>query len=329
MIGPKTNHLIMDSRAGQRFTKGKKTRYGHDVDTISNVAYVAHQKRTDYAATLIDPFLRINARIPDLSCYPTATYRTEFHQVVSILNAASNENTKMLVVDLHPDSYLYYYQGEGGVGPGALRNTSSSVQISSTVSTKYKAARLVSAMMKVSYAGNDTTTEGAITGAYFPSDWQIQGGYPFDSTGPDTNSNPDICYTAAKWLNCPDYYSGPMKNGVVLRMKPQDIDNFNMRQISVDDPLTTPTTTRGSPFGAFIVYVDPTVTTAIKFQVDIVLNWEGIIKTNDAGVPIGISGADPGALAHGINAAGASATAFSATSASWAKHVDQVLRSVA
>lgn len=323
----------MDSRSNQRHKKGGKSRYGYEVDTISNVAYVAHQKRTDYAVTLIDPFLRVNARIPDLSCYPTATYRTEYHQVVSIVNSAnSNENTKMLVVDLHPDSYIYFYQGEGAgpAGtPGSLRNTSSSTQISSSVSSKYKAARLVSAMMKVSYAGNDTTTEGAISGAYFPSDWQIQGGYPFDNTGPSTTRNPDICYAASKWLGCSDYYTGPMKNGVVLRMKPQDIDAFNMRQISVQDPLTTPHTTKGSPFGAFIVYVDPTTTTAIKFQVDIVLNWEGIVLNNDAGVPIGISGADPGALAHGINAAGASATAFSATSASWAKHVDQVLRSVA
>ena len=198
MIDPKTNHLIMDSKAGQRFSKGKKTRYGHDVDTISNVAYVSHQKRTDYAATLIDPFLRINARVPDLSCYPTATYRTEFHQVVNILNSATIENTKMLVVDMHPDAYIYYYQGESGTNPGQLRLTSDRTQLSSSVATKYKAARLVSAMMKVSYAGNDTTTEGAIYGAYFPSDWQIQGGYIFDNTGPSTTK---IQISATQLLN--------------------------------------------------------------------------------------------------------------------------------
>lgn len=324
----------MDSKSHQRYKKGKKSRYGTDVATLSNTTYVAHQQRTDYAKTLIDPFLHIPARIPDLACYPTATYRTELHQVETVDLSATNQNTKMYVVDLHGEPRLWYYQGNGGTSPGAVRAVGSYKAIGPTnLATRFKATRLVSAMVKVAFAGNDNNTEGAIYGAFFPTDWKLQPGLPYTGVAPTASaSNPNICWEGTKWSDVPEYYAGPLKNGVVLRYKPQDTDAFNMRSINTKDPFTGNNVSNdepvaGSPFGTFIVLIDPTV--ACKMQFDIVLNWEGIVLSNDAGYPVGISGADPGALAHGINAAGASATAFSATSASWAKHVDGVLRSVA
>lgn len=323
----------------QTITKGKKTRYGKDVDTITNRIYNSKQGRTDYAATLINPALKFGARIPDLACYPTATYTTEYHasETVSFANATSN--TQLLHVDLHAAPSIYRYQGQHGTAPGEVTSPASVTAIGpgdAALQSRYKSARLVSAMVKVSYADNDTATTGTIYGAYLPPDFKICPNYNFNGGGL-ANSNPLICATPAYWLKVPDYYVGPIKNGVVCRYKPQDSSCFNMYMPNITDPINTTGSGTGgvqgdrpSPFGAFLIYFDkPSGSSALTVQLDVVLNWEGIVLTTDVGIPSGMSGADPGALAHGFNAAGGAATAFSATPSSIAKNIDDVLRRVA
>lgn len=296
-------------------SSGKKSQYGHDVGTISSKIYSSKQGRTDYAVTLVNPELKVNARIPDLACYPTATFSSELHTPFKIDNRATSANSSLIVVNTGAVSpTLYFHQGalsnvtkgapnSGGLGAVKIGQTGDEYAL------KYKAARLVSAMVKVTFAGQDTATEGSISGAYFPADW----GYSKGATLP--------FFDPGTWNAAPDYYQGPVKNGCCVRYKPVDSTSFDMK---------TTATQVNNDFGTFMVLVDvPVAVTSVTMQIDIVLNWEGIVVDNTLGIPVGISGADPGALAHGLNAAGSSAGAFACNPLSWQKNVDGVLRSVA
>lgn len=304
---------------------GKKSAYGYDVASSSSKIFNARQARTDYAATLINPELNLNARIPDLACYPTTTWTSRYSQPITINNADQVANNQLLVFNLNSCPRFNGYNGENRAasagtgtvgGPTALLTPITIGESLVTLGGKFKAARLVSAMVKMTFAGQDNATEGSIFATYLPTDWDILAAKATWAGGND------ICYSSAKWANCPDYYFGPMKNGACVRYKPCDSESFDMRSITVNGSVK-------DHFGTIAIYVNPSATiAAVTFELEISLNWEGIIFSEITGVPVGISGADPGALAHGLNAAGGSATAFPATPSGWMKNVDTVLRSV-
>lgn len=302
---------------------GKKSNYGYETGAKWTSVYNARQDRTDYAATLIDPTLEINCRIPDLACYPTTTWKTEFHQPLTITNGTGTTNNQVILVGLHPLPTVTCFQGVNATaGTPGNKSTNANANFSigdSQLNTRYKAGRLVSAMAKISYAGNDTTTEGSMMCAFLPKRYALTA----NAMGAIT------IYSAPTMDGVPDYYSGPLKNGSIVRYKPTDADSFNMATVALSTEsggnITSP-----DYFGSFLFIVNPVpTTTSLTIQVDIILNWEGIPLKNNIGAETAVSGADPGALAHGLNSASMSATVFSATPASWSKNVDQVLRSVA
>jgi len=299
--------------------KTKKSNYGYDTATKWTHVYSARQERTDYAATLVDPNLEINCRIPDLACYPTCTFKSEYHQPIVIDAGATSTNNQVFYVGLHTLPTVTMYQGTKSAvvgGPGSIStNTGKNFSIGdSGANTRYKAARLVSAMARLSFAGKDTETEGSIQAAFLPKRYATT----------CNNLGAVTFYSATTVDQVPDYYSGPLRNGAVVRYKPTDADSFNMATVA----LSTSATTDPDYFGSFVFIVNPGAAST-TMQLDIVMNWEGIPLKNNVGVEVAVSGADPGALAHGLNSASMSATCFSNTSSSWNKNVDSVLRSVA
>lgn len=304
---------------GRTYKKGHKSYYGHDVGTTSTKIYDARQKRTDYACTLIDPELRLGVRIPDLACYQTATFTTEYHQPLSIDNSTGTTNNCLFTVMTGAGCpTVWFHQGSHGTVPGDLTTgAGGEIVIGDTQANyqaKYKSCRLVSASVRISYAGNDTTTEGTIMGTFLPSDWNL--------LVPAAPNN-IAYYTPQQWKDLPDYYSGPLRNGVVIRYKPHDALSFDMQ-------ATSQNLGAYSAFGGMMVSVQlPNATASVTLQLDIVMNWEALLASTATGIPQGISGADPGALAHGLNAAAASDSAFAGTASAWAKNVDALLRQVA
>lgn len=301
----------------KKYTAGKKSAYGYDVGTTSTKIYDARQKRTDYAASLIDPELRLNVRIPDLACYQTATYCTEYHQPLSLINTATTTNNTLFQVFLAPCPTVFFHQGGTGTAPGDLSTGTTSFNIGDTQANyqaKYKSARLVSAIAKLTFAGNDTSTEGTVFATFFPADWGM--------VVPNVAQNLDYAI-ASKWANLPDYYSGPLRNGACVRYKPHDGASFDMFAVSQNLGAS-------AVFGAFQFMVAlPAATTGVTMHLDVVMNWEAILTSTVTGIPQAISGADPGALAHGLNAAAASDSSFAANPMSWQKNVDSILRQVA
>jgi len=303
--------------------KGRKSAYGKDVDTMTSTHYAARQKRTDYALSLINPEAKLNVRIPDMACYPTVAYTTELHQPITINNGTSTDNNQMLHVVLHGLPYIRSFQGQNGSVPGGLSTGATAqngyVGTIASIGANYKATRVVSAMAKLTFAGDDTKTQGSIFGTFLPHDWAIKTGVKYSSTVGD---NPDIGYSTDKWMgDIPDYYQGPLKQGVITRYKPVDGHAWDMTPIDASDTSLQ--------YGTFLFLINPEATiTTTTFMLDIVVNYEGIVKHNDTGLIPAVSGADPGALAHGINSASKTAIAFPSTNAGWMKNVDLPLRSV-
>jgi len=308
--------IIMKAfKSNKKYTKGTRGRYGFEVDTAQGQAFQRRQGRSDYAATLINPELNLQVRVPDLACHATATFVTEYRQPLLINNTNTTANNGMLVCALSSGCpRLCLYQNQNGSVPGNLTVGTNVIAIGDSVTNqrgRFQAARLVSAMMRISYAGNDAQTEGSVIGTYYSQNYNLA-----------VQQNAIARANPADWQNLPDYYNGPLKNGIVIRYKPVDAASFVMGPIAGNTGDVT-------YFGNMIAVILPTLaTTSLTVQVEVVCNWEGILTNETTGIPIGISGADPVALAHGLNAAAGSATAFPSTASGWQKHVDNVLRLV-
>lgn len=326
--------------------KSKRSRYGYSANTITTEHYAARQRRTDYAASLIDPSIKVNARIPDIACYETSTFCNEYHAMGTVrpYSDTTDNNNAVHIWSLHPDGYCSSYNsGAAALGtpgkataaaarfpaivPGGLSN-------SNAFSERYKAARLVSALLKYTFAGDDTKTSGEIFCAFVPEELKnfvtgAQGAVNWDGTGLDggipqsKNLNATTIDKVKEY--CTSWYQGPLKNGCVLRYKPVDGSSFDMAnpvQKFADSVRIT------GKYGFFIVIFNHENSPGVNFSVDYWANYEGIPSTYAIGINVGVSASDPGALAHGINAAAKTKTCFANTPAAWNTNVTEVLRSV-
>lgn len=296
---------------GQNKKAYKKYKYNQGTDlALATTHYVVNQSRADYALTLVDPWAKLDCRIPDLACYPTATFTIdhvfEWNPDVTTVAAA---NSQLLRVGMHGSSFGCFYPAfnvTGGVsgdvkGFSALPSMPSG--ITGGIATLYKSARVVSAGIKVTWAGNDSNTTGTIYCTYVPG----------DATSV-VAARPVLYDTAAAWTSVNEHYMGPMRLGCIARFKPHDTGAFDMKTtaaITAADASTYP------QFGDFYVAVNPgTGVTGLKFNVQLSINYEGLVTGNNVGIDTGVSAADPVALAHGMNVAGRCLTSFAATAAS-------------
>jgi len=327
MLGKRSNQL----KSNYRLKPNKRGRYGHTQPTLTSGKHVVKQGRTDYAMSLIDPFKRIDCRIPDMACYETVTFTNEVHQLMEItsVNQTGSTNNCVAVISLIPGGGIQFFQGDQAAGAGNI-STSANAKIvpgSTHTTTRYKAARLVSAGVKVTFAGDNTQTRGEIIGAFIPADYKVKysdGAIAVSGTGltnglPNTTNYDLRSATAIKSLTA-NYCEGPLKAGMVVRYKPQDIMSFDMVGVY-------PTgTEQVEPFGTIVIFMAASLATSLQF--DVVLNYEGLVRNNDLGLASAVSSADPGALAHGINAAGKANSCFASTTASIHANIDRVLMSV-
>jgi len=315
----------------------KRSRYGNEANVITSDRYVSRQARTDYALTLIDPFKKIPARIPDIASYETVCFTNEIHDHVSLLaeSTATGDNNFLTVVNLSPGAWTKFYCGANfATDPGRKSTVSGWQPGGANTKTRYKSARLVSAVVKLTHADLDTNTAGEIIGGFLPGDYGVYdvggsaGSMEWNGTvgaGLDANGNPDTLnykVTTSTELKAilSNYYEGPIKNGVCIRYKPQDANSFDMKGCVADGEYQL------QSFGCFLIAARPAST--MRFNIDIVMNYEGILMSNDLGLIAGVSDADPGALAHGINAAAKVPSAFDASPASLHKYIDNVVKSV-
>lgn len=343
---PGTKRSATYYRANTKVKRTKRGTYGTYAPTITSDKYVLRQGRTDYALSLIDPFKRIPVRIPDLACYETVTFTNEYHGQwkVSPTSAATDTGNNILLVGLHPGGWMDTIAGNGA-GTNAANPRIHWQPGSSNTAGRYKAARLVSAAIKITYSDSDTSTAGEIIANFIPSDYAVifkpdgSAVIPWNGTAPagglntsglpstsnyDLTGDPGLGGSKLKAL-CGNYYEGPLRNGCYVRYKPQDSDSFDMTFV----PRASQSDNIANKFGCFLIEALPAITSGtVSFQVDFVANYEGILLNNDLGIIAGVSMSDPGALAHGINAAAKASSAFGANGGSIAVNVDQILKSV-
>lgn len=289
----------------------KKTKYNQGADVaLATSHYVVKQGRQDYAMTLIDPWAKLDCRIPDLACFPTATYTVEhnFEWNVAATNVATT-NTQLLRVFMHGSAYYGFYNAFNITTGAPVASSQQQLPAFNTgtipngISSLYKSARVVSAGIKVSWAGNDSVTTGTIYSCYVPSD-----------QGYTSGQNQVGFATPSAWTGQQEMYMGPMRLGAMCRYKPQDSASFDMLGTGA---IPFADTTYIPGFGSFYIGVNaPLDTAGLKFNVNLVINYEALVVGSNLGIDTGVSDADPAALAHGLNIAGRSLSAFGASASS-------------
>lgn len=290
----------------QKFAGVNSIRSTYNDGTVvvgSKIAKV--QPKGDYARTLIDPFGVSGVRIPDLSCYPTATYRSEkqISWVPQFDGTGTNSSTAM-VIDLSPDPQYQLLKGAecSDAGKRRLLNpTGSSVPeykapLSTNLGTRFARARLVSAAVIVRYSGNDSECQGTISivndcGSVVDGNLNLLN----DVSAANVNNA-----TAQKL-----FYKGPLKNGAAAVYRPLDSAAFAMKKIDTS-----------WCYGQFVISIQGAKVTANLLpllEVHIVANFEGVISDNTAGVDEEAFAMDTQATEYGLSAATVHSSCFAAT----------------
>lgn len=266
---------------------------------LNDEAAPNRQGRLDYAMTLINPFKNMGARIPDLSCFPTVTIQqTQNFSWSPTGNLAANQQG--LFINFASQPSWSFINGDAVATYGLTKDglASTGVKFSDpALLAKVSQVRLVSAGVRISWAGNEANNQGQIiavplprTLSYQRTDWKT-------TFATDNEALNDM----------PGAYMGPMSAGLVYRYQPQDSLNFQM----VDTMQTSPTLWGQVGFGG--VYIQTSGAGAGPvFLVEIVGNYEGIPASNSSLVRA-TSPADPVSQAFGMSTASSLSNVFSRT----------------
>jgi len=296
--------------------------------TTEHGSKVIKQRPADYCKTLIDPWLDMNIRIPDLACYPTAAFKQELNYVWNLTNVASNLNNSFLVVDLAECLGFFHCQGHDGTTPGGYTGGAIAANPIGppNLYQYYDQFRVVSAGIKVSFADADTQTKGIIWAATYPTGSEsIQlNATPQSSPYKDVSAGQPLDLSAPPKLNDQkNMYSGPLVDGCILRYQPSDAKSFEMVR-------GTPTmnSTLLFNYGRFVVAVNGlAVGDTRTLHVSMVVNVEGIpLSTNPSQIPTAPSPADGIALDAGLNVASQSTPAFSASPGDINSNMTSIIR---
>lgn len=296
--------------------------------TTEHGSKVVKQRPADYCKTLVDPWLDMNIRIPDLACYPTSAFKNELNYVWAVTNAGDSSNNSILVVDLAETLGFFHCQGRNGAlsgeyTTGTLTPTYIGPQ---NLYQYYDQFRVVSAGIKVQFADADTATKGIIWASAYPgcseniqqsttqqsSPWKsVKAGNPCD-------------LSSQKLLNDQkNVYSGPLVDGCVVRYQPYSSNSFEMIRGTTDAG-----TNQWFNFGRFVVAVDGlAVGEARTLHVSMVVNIEAIpISANPSQIATAPSPADGIALDAGLNVASQSTPAFSASPGDINSNITSIIR---
>lgn len=296
-------------KRGDKFTE-KLVKYKRQVSSyvprsISSSMVDSVQKPAAYAATLLDPFTFKGVRIPDLSCFPTATLNTEVTGLWSPVVTAAN-NTQAFVFDLCPDGggQCQLVLGENSSGTKGNRDTAGTNFISgstgkanftASVQDRFAAARLVSAGIKVEFAGNDSTTKGSLNIVALTSNGVDVSGDAAASTTYWSNITEPLLAVTAPYKRR-NFYAGPAYKGVHGTYRPMDGGSFVMATTKLASPFS---------YGGFVVSLSGLgiADTAPSFIVSMCCNWEGIVSDNTFGMEQEAVYANTASLEAGMGAA--------------------------
>lgn len=239
-----------------------------------------------YAASLIDPWIYQDVRIPDLACYPTVTYTAQTEFLWQPVNSSGATDSKVLIVDLNANPQWQLANGLGGASPGT--RISSPGPIITNASTRFSSGRVVSAGIRVKFAGNDANSQGQINVVSYTSTLGSYG-----AGGAILNNG-----TVAAAVNTPttqrQFYSGPLRDGCMATYRPLDSASFEMTDVN---------TTAGSvDQGQFVVSIFGQSTPPPAFTVEITVNLEGTIVDNTLGLEQEAAYTNLGSLQQGLRA---------------------------
>lgn len=289
----------------------------HKKDKVSK----KRQPPEDYAKTLLNPWLDLQVKIPDLASFPTSCFRVESNYVWSVTpNKGANTDNTILIVDLAEELGYFHCQGTSQTVPanrgdytGGAISASTITNGLTTLSNYYDQFRVVSAGLKIRFADNDTATKGIIWGTTFGTCTESLGSSSSYQSSPWTNvktGSPFDGSSDANWNAIRGVYSGPLVDGLVLRYQPSSASSFQMVK-----PQTTIATTQTFSFGRFAVMINGlTDLSTVTMHCSMVVNIEAIPLSGQ--VPnnlIWSSPANGAALDAGLNAISSSDNAFSNT----------------
>lgn len=279
----------------------------------------APQGRSDYALTLLNPWKKMQTRIPDLSSFPTATFSIESKFPWTVQGGTTPAtNNQVLLITMNSQPVIEYVVGDGGAAQGAPSTVNAAAVADASIQTRYKSARLVSAGVRIRFAGNDTNTVGQIYAM----------AVPFDRAGSS------LTHTAGATLDLssnliigqqPGIQISPLVEGVEVRYQPQEANNFNFYNVS----NTVGGYVGSAAFGQFMVFATAfNNTVQPQFTVELTANYEALPIANNIGLEAMKGPNDPVAQAHGMEVVGRAANVFTATPASEAINIVAPIRSL-
>jgi len=347
--------------------KGGKSKgynsYAGGEQIVKSVPLKSNQPFSLYAQTLLDPFNYRGCRIPDLACYPTGvfTQEEEFTWTVSTapydpVTPANNTNNRVLIVRIAAENGSNYNFAGVEVTPpttgGVTYTTGTTPQLVGTnPASRYSSQRVVSGGIQVKFAGNDATSQGVIRGCVLTKNdiIQVNSGHfeQFRMASSVTSPNPGavtqfndianvsnnpVAFGTLAILN--DYindqrvsYQGPMKYGIGMRYKPVDPLSFTMKTTEVQT-LWTGNVSQYDEDAFFVISLDG-VANGTVLTCRIVVNYEGVVRSDTTGILSLSSPASAASTDHGLNMANSiagidSAGSFASTAASTARLVGRL-----
>lgn len=280
----------------------KKRKYNQDYqkksyyrDAYLALSKVAPQARTDYARSLLNPFLRLPVRIPDLCSYPTAVVTQESHVTWTPNNHTSNTNTNMFLIMITSSfqANAWYSTAQGMDFPGQygwLTNGATPLEVGVTKIASYKQARVVSAGFRVTFAGNDSNSQGTLRACTYAGGINLTGA----GVGTDIGS-------ATVLQQQQDFTQVPLTKGLIGRYAPRDSDDFVMREIKAG--MSGTLTNYTDPW-CFVIEATGNAAN-VPLHVDIVVNWEALLGPDGVTQDAAKGPCDPQAAGFGMEVCGA------------------------
>jgi len=252
-----------------------------------------NQQPADYLKSLLAPHKYKGMKIPDMATYPSVTFTEERTATYTPANVNG-----LLLVGLAPQAWIQT------VAPIVASTAVELSAVSSlTLSSKYKAMRLVSAELQGVFTGRGEANQGTVVCGYKPFGWQHSRGSNGSSIQAVFNTGTTVVgasgtlpyVTANAFRGTFDTYSGPASEGFSVVYKPVDSAALNYQDVATVNVADTAqivnanyTSDQGvitdgahnslgkKGWGSFYVAFDSCDASTAQFQFTICLNWEAI-----------------------------------------------------
>lgn len=258
------------------------------------------QSFDEYAKALVNPWLMIPAKIPDIACFPTTNVLMDqtFTWALDITGgtpgSANNQLLKVVFGPMRVDVAWYHGDATGTYGVQTTTaaytpRTYAPGGSTATNTDSYRLCRLVSAGVSVEVVGTDSQQSGIFMG--IPGE---RASAPYIALA-DT-----FGYSLAEQGSAPLTYTTSVINGIKYTYRPVDSDSFSMVPVLDYSSVTSANLTPN--LGTFFLIVSGGVSGA-PYKVNIVANWEATLARGADNIMATTSPVDPASLTYGVNKA--------------------------